>query len=210
MSATTTLRFNQVLSTHKIQQWREFLKGPQNKNEFIKFITSKWRKKNYCASLQYKELFLAWGEECWKVPSTGSTKTYSLSTTQEEADTRMILHFKMAELEGYQNVVIFSKDTDVFVFAVCVASVSNITMYQKREKAARSCFANISTMSNATDSRLSNCLPGLDAYTGCDTVSAFAGKGKLKSWKLLQKEEKYEKVFSTLGAEGNVSSSFNY
>ena len=71
---------------------------------------------------------MAWGEECWKVASTGSTKTYSLSTTQEEADTKMILHFIMAELEGYQNVVIFSKDTDVFVFAVCVASVSNITM----------------------------------------------------------------------------------
>ena len=65
-------------------------------------------------------------------------------------------------------------------------------------------------MSNAADSRLSNCLSGLDAYTGCDTVSAFAGKGKLKSWKLLQKEEKYEKVFSTLGTEENVSSSFNY
>ena len=44
----------------------------------------------------------------------------------------------MAELEGYQNVAIASENTDVFVLAVCVASVSNITIYHKRGTAARS------------------------------------------------------------------------
>ena len=28
---TTTLRFNQILPTHKIQKWWESLKGPENK-----------------------------------------------------------------------------------------------------------------------------------------------------------------------------------
>ena len=58
---TTTLRFNQILPTHKIQQWRQFLKGPENKKEFINFLTSEWRKENYRASLQYKEFFFGMG-----------------------------------------------------------------------------------------------------------------------------------------------------
>ena len=39
-NATKALRFNQTLPTHKMQQWREFLKDPENKKEFIKFLTS--------------------------------------------------------------------------------------------------------------------------------------------------------------------------
>ena len=51
-SATTALRYNQTLTTRKIQQWWEFLKGAENKKEFIKFLTLEWRKENYRASLQ--------------------------------------------------------------------------------------------------------------------------------------------------------------
>ena len=86
----------------------------------------------------------------------------------------------MSELEGYQNVIT-SEDTDVFILAVCVTSLSSITIYQKRGTAARSVFVNITAISNAIGSGLSKCLPGLHAYTGCDTISAFAGKRKLKS-----------------------------
>ena len=89
---------------------------------------------------------------------------------------------------------------------MCVASVSNVTIYQKRRTAARSWFNNISAISNAVGSGLSKCLPGFHAYTGCDTVSAFAGKGKRKSSKLLQKEEKYEEAFSYHGTEEKVRS----
>ena len=177
---------------------------------FITFLTSEWTKENYRANFQYKEIFLAWDKECWKVTSAGSTKIDSLSTTQEEADTRMFLHLRMEKLRGYQIVVITSEDTDVFVLAVYVASVSNITIYQKRGTAARSRFVNISVISNVVGSGWSKCLPGLHAYTGCDTVNAFAEKGRLKSWKLLQKEEKYQEPFSTLGTEEKISSLFNY
>ena len=119
---------------------------------------------------------MAWEEECWKLTSTGLTKIDALSTTQEETDTRMFLHSKMAELEEYQNVAIASGDTDVFVLAVCVASVSNITINQKRGTAARSRFDNISSINKGAGSGLLKCLPRLHVYTGCDIVSAFARK----------------------------------
>ena len=60
---------------------------------------------------------------------------------------------------------------------MCAASVSNITIYEKRGTAAISQLVNVSAISNAIGSGLSKCLTGLHVYTGCDTVSAFAGEG---------------------------------
>ena len=42
-------------------------------------------------------------------------------------------------------------------------------------------------------------LIGLDALTGCDTVSAFAGKGKWKAFKLLLKNTSYVTAMMELG-----------
>ena len=124
----------------------------------------------------------------------------------------MFLHLKIAKLEGCQNAAITSEDTNVFVLAVCVCvgSVSKITIYQKYGTAAWSQFVNISAISYAIGSGLSVCLPGLHAYTGYNTIRAVSGKGKLKSRKLLQKEEKYKETFWTLGTKEKVSSSFYY
>lgn len=43
----------------------------------------------------------------------------------------MFVQLKIAELERYQNVVNTLEDNDVFIHVVCIASASNITIYQK-------------------------------------------------------------------------------
>ena len=60
-------------------------------------------------------------------------------------------------------------------------------------------------ISDAIGSMASKSLPGLHAYTGGDTVSAFAGKGKLKSWKLVHQNEDYQQTLSELGMCGKQS-----
>ncbi|KAG1668544.1 hypothetical protein GQR58_017833 [Nymphon striatum] len=47
-------------------------------------------------------------------------------------------------------------------------------------------------------------LLGVYCFTGCDTVSAFAGKGKLKALKLLQEEREFVAAFSRLGLSWDV------
>lgn len=44
-------------------------------------------------------------------------------------------------------------------------------------------------------------LLGMHAYTGCDTVSAFAGKGNEKALKLLTKSKLYQDTFLKLGEQ---------
>ena len=48
-------------------------------------------------------------------------------------------------------------------------------------------------------------LIGFHSFTGCDTISAFNGRGKLKPIKLMLKDEKHIKMFSRFGENTNIS-----
>ncbi|KAG5895991.1 hypothetical protein JTB14_005097 [Gonioctena quinquepunctata] len=52
-------------------------------------------------------------------------------------------------------------------------------------------------------------LPGLHAFTGCDTVSAFAGKGKAAALKLLRTHKQFAIAMSRLGDSLDVSDETN-
>ena len=49
------------------------------------------------------------------------------------------------------------------------------------------------------------CLPGVQAFTGCDSVSAFAGKGKLTTLKLARQNPSIQVLFQRVGMEWEVS-----
>ena len=46
---------------------------------------------------------------------------------------------------------------------------------------------------------------GIHDFTSCDSTSASEGKGKVKGIRLLQKKENYQRVFSRLGDEWDIS-----
>ena len=48
-------------------------------------------------------------------------------------------------------------------------------------------------------------LPGLPAFTGCDSVSAFAGKGKVKAFKDMTKNPMLVQLFNSLGSDWTVT-----
>lgn len=48
-------------------------------------------------------------------------------------------------------------------------------------------------------------LLGLDAFTGCDSVSSFAGIGKVNPLKILRKNDEFQEVFVRLGEEWSVT-----
>ena len=53
----------------------------------------------------------------------------------------------------------------------------------------------------AADHNMCSALSGLHSSTGCDTVSVFAGKGKISVFKLMQKNGKYRGAFTHSGKE---------
>ena len=69
----------------------------------------------------------------------------------------------------------------------------------------RTSYINISQLARGLGSQLCQALPGLHAYTGCDTVSAFAGCGKVSALKLLQKNENFWETFQKVGADWTLT-----
>ena len=55
---------------------------------------------------------------------------------------------------------------------------------------------------------LTSVLLGLHAFTGCDSTSAFRGKGEVIPIKILLKSEKFKKAFSLLGSSWKDNDSF--
>ena len=48
-------------------------------------------------------------------------------------------------------------------------------------------------------------LPGLNAFTGCDSVSAFSRKGKVTALKLVKQTKSFQTLFQEIGMEWNLT-----
>ena len=80
----------------KTKQFRNFLRNGQNKNSLIKFFNDYWRKPPSREKLANKELFTTCGTKCFKLMADTVQEVIELSSGQEEADTRLLLHAKHA------------------------------------------------------------------------------------------------------------------
>eukprot|EP00794_Sanderia_malayensis_P020731 gene20733-22764_t len=184
--ASSAISFKNIQAGHKIQQWDLFIKSSKNKTSLIQFLAKEWRQESYRKRLAGKTMFIGYDTECWKLTESTAQEATELRCAHEEADTRLLLHAKNAAEEGCEAVIIVSEDTDVFVLAVANRYGIQATMYQKRGTQARSRYVNITSTADALGYKVSRSLPGLHAFTGCDTVSAFASKGKLTALKIYQ------------------------
>ena len=80
--------------------------------------------------------------------------------------------------EGYQAVVICSEDTDVFIISLAFHDKIGASLFQKCGTKARRRVVDIKKVAATVGIDVCRAYIGVHAYTGCDTVSAFAeGKG---------------------------------
>lgn len=111
----------------------------------------------------------------------------------------------MLRVEIYPSGIIGVKDIDVLRLCVSVSDKMAWFLCQKLGTQNRTCHIDVSKLESSLDDGVSQGLIGLDALTGCDTFSAFAGHGKLGALKLLKDGETYQRSFKQLGEEWDVS-----
>ncbi len=99
----------------------------------------------------------------------------ALQCHQEEADGRLLFHATHAAREGNQAVVICSEDTDVFIMSLAFHDKIGASLFQKCGTKARRRVVEITKVAATVGIDVCRALIGMHAYTGCDTVSAFAG-----------------------------------
>ncbi|EDO28806.1 predicted protein [Nematostella vectensis] len=156
-----------------------------------------WQKERYREKLSGKKLFVTNNELCLEISSTGTRIRVNLKSTQEEADTRILLHASHAAKAGYA-IVISSEDTDVLVIALSLKSFIASPLFIKTTKQSRT-YVDVSKVVLVIGVQMCIALPGFHAFTGCERASAFFGKGKAKALELLHQNSSFVNLFLEMG-----------
>ena len=108
--------------------------------------------------------------------SQGSEAVPALHCKQEKADGRLLFYAAHAANDGYQSVIVCSDDTDVFIMYLGFHDKIGSPLFQKCGTTAKKRIVDISMVAATVGIDGCRALIGMHAYTGCDTISAFAGK----------------------------------
>ena len=122
-----------------------------------------------------RNVVVAWSNGC----NATHRDVSRLSSCQEEADTRMILHAMDATMHGTTKINIFSPDTDVFIllqrrYPELCQNVNFITGIGQRHRVIK-----LQPIVQALGEAKIAALPALHAMSGADITGSFANKGKL-------------------------------
>ena len=102
------MTFKNLTAGKKIKQFNNFLLNGQNNNSLIKFFNDYWSKPSSRHELSDKELYITCGAKCYKVTANSVQDVVELSSEQEEADTRLLLHAKHAATPHVKAIIISS------------------------------------------------------------------------------------------------------
>ena len=132
------------------------------------------------------------------------TDVPAVSCHQEEADTRIFLHAHHAANNDSATVVIRSPDTDVAVIGCAMAGEIPAQLIWQTGTRHRRRFVNLTNIARSLGCETCKALPGMHAFTGCDSTSAFAGRGTKVAFDLITGAEQ-RRAMQLLGAEFTVS-----
>lgn len=100
--------------------------------------------------------------------------------THEEADIRLLLHAKDAEMSGYDRVTLKARGTDILILALSHRSKLSKELWMSDGNDLK--FIPVHAIS-LPDPLISENLLAHQAATGCHTTSQFARKGKKTTWR---------------------------
>ena len=104
----------------------------------------------------------------------------ALRYTQEEADTmdtKILLHVAHAAGNSIPHVVIRSPDNDVAVIALRVSHQIDTQLICRTGTQPCTRCLDLTTIGRELGQEMCNALPGYHAFIGCDSTSAFTGRG---------------------------------
>ena len=203
--AESSVQFKSITTNQIVRQWRKFLASTGNKASLIEFIVYEWMKPESTALLADKQLYVTCEQKCYLITTHGSEEVPQLASSHEEADTRLLFHAAHAAECHYKAIIMVAEDTDVFL--LCLAFNDNIqsSLYQKHKSNTRTCFIDIGKVAAVNGPDMCNAILGVHAFTGCDSVSSLAGKGKIAAVRLLRKNRAMREIFVKLGENWELS-----
>jgi len=181
----------QIQGRRQVPNYRQFLKSGGNKSSLANFI-SQHILDNYEQLPNEKSIILAGGFGDGKlvkeVQPLRVSSIDSLQSTQEEADTRIILH-AVSLSRDHSRVIVRCDDTDVLVLLIYYSSRKQLTdkahMYAGHSGKER--YIPVHEIVTQLGPTVCECLPAIHAITGCDTTCSFHRIGKRTAYSTLIK-----------------------
>lgn len=200
-----------VSSTKAPRDWKKFLSNAENKKRLSEFLLEEWQKHKFATKLHGRQVVVVTEGKATRLSSVNGEQVVSeeiseLCLTQEEADTKIILHCHHTAMNTSSNstIIVRSPDTDVLVLLISHTQGLVQTLLFDTGVGNKRRLIDIKKIARELGEGLCQALPALDSFTGCDTTSAFVKKGKIKPLKALQKHTSFIPVFQNLGQSAEV------
>ena len=161
------------------------------KKSLFSFLALEWAKDKYRDNIAGHTLYVSCGKECFRYTATsdGATKTCVESMTKEhiEADTRIIFHLKTISNAPGEVVTIRSNDTDVLcILTYHMKDISaNVFMDTGYDRNNTRKYIDLSALCMALGP-MCDTIPAVHAFSGCDYICAFMGKGKVAIYRKIE------------------------
>ncbi|KAJ8888591.1 hypothetical protein PR048_008083 [Dryococelus australis] len=118
-------------------------------------------------------------EKYFKITLLEWVPVIELRCTHEEADKRIMFHALCTSHSGATSVAICCEDTDVLILSLGFAHLIPSNLYFKCGTQNHVRYIDVSKLSSTLGRSVCDALVGLHAFTGSDSVSVLAGRGKL-------------------------------
>ena len=162
-------------STTIPKSWKDFIHVDDNKIELFKFLAQ------HVTCLTDNKGKVLYATSALDVLSSTCQAELSNLTpcSQEEVDTRLILHAADAVVQGKRRVSVRTVDTDVVVLAATFFSqMKPDEMWIAFSTGKNFRFIPIHEIVSSLTPKICFSLLAFQAFTGCDTVSSFGGREK--------------------------------
>ena len=177
-----------------------FMKNDENKTRLIKVISEVLCNNFHKVLTELKCSVIYFSQEdiTYCLKGTGVSIAAELSSNQEEADTKVILHCHHSLQESPNSKVVLrspSGDTDIFVLASSLLDPTRIYLDYGKGKLRKGFWLHHLNI----DEQLKIPLTGFHAFTGNDYISSFFKKGKSVCWKAMNKNQIFIEAFRQFG-----------
>src|SRR6218665_2155697 len=142
----------------------EILVASGNKVQFINFVKENWMEHDNLRRLGNKTVYITNGHLCCKVTSSAVEDVPDLTSSHEEADTRLMLHIKHAASNGMLRIVVAADDTDVLVLLIACSKSVSAEVYMKSGHGGKSKVHSVSKLAKSMAQSVCDALPGLQPH----------------------------------------------
>ena len=180
------------------KQFKKYLSDGCNKIGLVKFFLNDWSDpERFKAMIEDRVVVLTLEGTAYRLQvvsnRVSSTSEETLSSNQEEADTKMFLCCQHAVHQfSSENVCISTVGGDVGILAIYYKDRIRCNLFVEIGSRSKRRILSVFLISENIGKEMSDALPALHVVSGCDSTSSVNGIGKQRMYKVVKSADRFK------------------